>query len=157
MRTLLRLSTSVLVLTAVACGGDNTGPGGNTNGDMTAKIDGSSFTSVATFATRNATNAGSTVALSGANSAGTGIGIGFLDAGPGTYSITNVSATNANVLDSQGHVWVASVLGGDGTVTITAIDATHVAGTFSFNAVASAPSGATGTKAVTNGSFDIKF
>ena len=159
MRTLMRAVTSALVVAAAAgCGGDNTGPNGNTNGDMTAKIDGSSFTSVSTLAQRNAGgNAGTIIAVSGANSAGTGLGFAFVDAGVGSYPIGGLTATNATVIEANGKVWTAGVTGGSGTLTITALDGTHVAGTFAYSAVASANTGATGTKAVTEGVFDVKF
>ena len=159
MRTLMRAVASALVVAAAAgCGGDNTGPNGNTNGDMTAKIDGSSFSSVSTLAQRNAGGAaGTIIAVSGANSAGTGLGFAFADAGVGSYPIGGLNATNATVLESSGKVWVANVTGGSGTLTITALDGTHVAGTFVYSAVASPNTGATGTKAVTEGVFDVKF
>lgn len=157
MRTWMRAATAVLVAAAAGCGGDNTGPNGQTNGDMTAKIDGASFTSVTTLAQRNTTNAGTIIGISGADAHGTGLGFGFLDAGVGTYPIGGLTPTNATLLDGTGKVWTAGVTGGSGTLTVTALDATHVAGTFAYSAVASAGSGATGTKAVTEGVFDVKF
>lgn len=157
MRTLMRVATPFLLVAAVSCGGDNTGPNGQTNGDMTAKIDGASFTSVATLAQRNVTNAGTIIAISGADAHGTGLGFGFVDAGVGTYTVGGLTPTNATVLDGTGKVWTAGATGGSGTLTVTALDATHVAGTFAYSAVASAGSGATGTKAVTQGVFDVTF
>jgi len=157
MRTLMRVATPLLVVAAIGCGGDNTGPNGQTNGDMTAKIDGASFTSVTTLAQRNVTNAGTIIAVSGADSHGLGLGFAFQDAGVGTYQIGGLTPTNATVLDGTGKVWMASAIGGSGTLTVTALDATHVAGTFAYSAVASAQSGATGTKAVTQGVFDVNF
>jgi hypothetical protein len=153
----MRVATAMLVATAAGCGGDNTGPNGQNNGDMTAKIDGASFTSVATEAQRNVTNAGTIIAISGADAHGTGLGFGFVDAGVGTYPIGGLTPTNATVLDGTGKVWTAGATGGSGTLTVTALDATHVAGTFAYSAVASAGSGATGTKAVTQGVFDVTF
>jgi hypothetical protein len=153
----MRVATAVLVAAVAGCGGDNTGPNGQTNGDMTAKIDGASFTSVTTLAQRNTTNAGTIIAVSGADSHGLGLGFGILDAGVGTYPIGGLTPTNATVLDGTGKVWTAGAIGGSGTLTVTALDATHIAGTFAYSAVASAGTGATGTKAVTEGVFDVKF
>ena len=51
---------------------------------------------------------------------------------------------------------MANATGGSGTLTVTAIDATHVAGTFAFTAVAGG-GGSGGPRQVTNGQFDIKF
>ena len=157
MRTLMRVATPFLLVAAVSCGGDNTGPNGQTNGDMTAKIDGASFTSVTTLAQRNVTNAGTIIALSGADSHGTGLGFAFVDAGVGTYAIGGLTPTNATVLDGTGKVWTAGATAGSGTLTVTALDATHVAGTFAYSAVASPGTGASGTKEVTQGVFDVRF
>jgi hypothetical protein len=158
MRTLLRMGTSLLLVTAAACGGDNTGPGDNTNGDMSAKIAGSSWTSAATFANRTAAGgAGTIIALSGATPDGTTIAMAFFDAGPGDYPIGAASGTNAILTEPGSKSWGASALGGDGIITVTTLDATHVVGTFSFNAIATQGTGASGTRAVTNGSFDINF
>jgi hypothetical protein len=156
MRTLMRVAMPCLLVTALGCGGDNTGPNGQTNGDMTAKIDGASWTSVGTFATRTATNAGTIVALSGADANSTAIGMGFVDTGVGTYTISATSPTNADLIESGGHAWAASAIGGSGTLTVTTLDATHIVGTFTFSMVASS-GGATGTKSVTQGAFDVKF
>jgi hypothetical protein len=153
----MRVATAVLVAAVAGCGGDNTGPNGQTSGDMTAKIDGASFTSVTTLAQRNVTNAGTIIALSGADSHGTGLGFAFVDAGVGTYPIGGLTPTNATVLDGTGKVWTAGATGGSGTLTVTALDATHVAGTFAYSAIASPGTGASGTKAVTQGVFDVRF
>ena len=156
MRTLMRVALPCLLVTALGCGGDNTGPNGQTDGDMTARIDGSSWSSVAAFATRNATNAGNIVALSGADTHSIALAFAFVDTGPGTYTIDGTSATNA-VLTDGGKGWVASAVGGSGTITVTTLDATHVVGTFAFSMVANDGTGATGTKSITQGAFDIKF
>ena len=157
MRTPMRVAMSCLLVTALGCGGDNTGPNGQTNGDMTAKIDGASFSSVATFATRNATNGGTIVALSGADANSTAIGMGFIDTGVGTYTISATSGTNADLIESGGHTWSASALGGSGTLTVTTLDATHIVGTFSFTMAPTTGSGASGNRSVTQGAFDVKF
>ncbi len=147
---------SSLLVTALGCGGDNTGPNGQTNGDMTAKIDGSSWSSVATFATRTATNGGTIVAFSGADTHETTIAIAFVDTGVGTYAISQTSPTNASLIQGA-KGWVSSVVGGGGSLTVTTLDATHIVGTFSFNMVPSDGTGATGDRSVTQGSFDVKF
>jgi hypothetical protein len=157
MRTLMRVAMSCLLVSALGCGGDNTGPNGQTNGDMTAKIDGSSWSSVATFATRNATNGGTIVALSGADANSTAIGMAFVDTGVGTYTITGTSVTNADLIESGGHSWTAGSLGGSGTLTVTTLDATHVVGTFAFTMAPTSGTGASGTRSVTQGTFDVRF
>jgi hypothetical protein len=53
----------------------------------------------------------------------------------------------------SGGTWLTPFSGAAGTITITALTTTRIAGTFSFTATASA-GGATGNKVVTNGEFD---
>ena len=156
MRTLMRVVLPCLLVTALGCGGDNTGPNGQTDGDMTARIDGSSWSSVAAFVTRNATNAGNIVAVSGADTHSIALAFAFVDAGVGTYTIDGTTPTNA-VLTDGGKGWVASAVGGSGTLTVTTLDATHIVGTFAFSMAPSDGTGATGTKSITQGTFDVKF
>jgi hypothetical protein len=157
MQRLMRVTTAVLLVAAAACGGDSTGPNGQTNGDMTAKIDGSAWSSVATFATRSPTGSGTIVAVSGSDAHSSAISFGFTDAGVGTYTIGATNGTNANVFTSAGAGWSASAIAGSGAIVVTALDASHIAGTFSFVGEAVAPAGATGTKTVSQGVFNVTF
>jgi len=78
--------------------------------------------------------------------------------GPGTYPL-GVNPTvfgGAAQVGSIAGVWQTPGSGLAGSVTITALTATRIAGTFEFTAVA-AYGGATGTRAVTNGQFDLTF
>ena len=61
------------------------------------------------------------------------------------------------VLTEDGRSWSATLAGGGGMLTITALDASHFAGTFSFTAVPNAASVATGNRVVTSGAFDVEF
>jgi hypothetical protein len=75
---------------------------------------------------------------------------------PGTYPLgtgAGVSGGIAIYADNTGG-WTTPLSGSAGTVTITALTASRIAGTFSFTAGANAGS-ATGTRAVTNGAFDL--
>jgi hypothetical protein len=80
--------------------------------------------------------------------------------GPGTYPLgvdgVSVIGGFAGIAASNGGVWVTPISGAAGTITITALTTTHIAGTFEFTAIGSG-GGATGTRAVTNGAFDIPF
>jgi len=58
------------------------------------------------------------------------------------------------VSSSTGRSWFTPGSGAAGTVTVTTLTATHIVGTFSFNAEPLG-GGATGTKVVTNGAFDL--
>jgi hypothetical protein len=60
----------------------------------------------------------------------------------------------AIVADLAGHGWATPLSGTAGTITLTTLTATQIAGTFSFTADAQ-NGGATGTKVVTSGQFDM--
>jgi uncharacterized protein DUF6252 len=153
MRRTLQTLLVAAVVGLAACGSsDSTGPGPD-NGSMSAKIDGANWTSSLTALVQRS---GNIVSVAGSNGAGkTIIAFAWVDAGVGVYPISNVSPTNASLTDNA-KSWTASVVGGSGNVTVTAIDATHVAGTFAFTLVAGG-NGASGTRDVTNGQFDIQF
>jgi hypothetical protein len=79
---------------------------------------------------------------------------GYSGTGIGTYTVPGSLGT--------GFVWTEGTQaqtwdGTSGSVTITTFTATRVAGTFSFTATARAASGATGTRLISNGSFDVTF
>jgi uncharacterized protein DUF6252 len=167
-----------------ACSGDTTGPSnsntsGNNNGNnnggnstgtrMTATIDGQSWSA--------ATATGGVVALQfsprsggytiiGTQLSSTGTLTGTITltvnniSGPGTYPLgvdaVSVYGGFAGITSTPGGTWITPISGAAGTVTITALTATRIAGTFSFNATPSS-GGATGTRVVTNGVFDAPF
>ena len=136
----------------VACGSSSTtGPGAG-NGSITANIGGSSWTASVGV---NAVHSANIISLGGGKiNPSESFAMAFVDAGVGTYTIGPLSPTNA--LFNQGAKgWVASPVGGSGTITVTALDAVHVAGTFTFTMVDNGGGG--GTLAVTNGQFDVKF
>lgn len=77
---------------------------------------------------------------------------GTYNVGPGNFGVAQlIQVTNGTP------TWTSSLVGGAGSVTVTTLTATRVAGTFTFTAAASPGTSATGTRAVTNGSFDVKF
>jgi len=153
-------------------GGSNPAPGTNTSlcsnvpgspatGTLTARVDGIAW------------NAGSCIAVN--LSAPGVIGIGGLDSasnqifgfattrGVGVTSIGPVSGTNALISIGGSALWQAVLSNGSGTVNITtlttnqAAGSNQAAGTFSFTLPPAANTTATGTKTVTNGSFDVRF
>jgi hypothetical protein len=150
-----RMRAAIVAFGAAAwlgCGGDNTGPnnGGN-NGSLSATVDGSNWSGVTVAATR--TNG--FVGVGAGKSDGSTIAFAFPDH-TGTFQAAGQDGTNANYT-SGGKTWSAVFgTGGSGTITVTTLSATRVAGTFSFTLVALS-GGATGTKTVTNGTFDIEF
>ena len=153
----LSWAAAALVSIGLAGCGSTTDPTGPTNGSLTAKIDGSSW-SAATIAV---TYASGILAIAGTDAGGrtVGFGLGPVSA-PGTFPSGPTSPTNASlqiITGSTAQAWQAAQTLGSGTVTVTAISATHAAGTFQFVVVPVAGTGATGNKAITQGAFDVTF
>ncbi len=141
-------------LGAAACGGSSTAttqPSGGSPG-MKATIDGSSWTATAV----QAFHEGSIISVGGAVVGGFSIGLAFADSA-GTYNIgpTGPEATASVMLGST--TWIASVAEGSGTITVSALDAKHVAGTFSFVAPAFPTAATPATRTVTSGTFNVNF
>lgn len=148
----------LLVLLAAAgtaaCGGGSSSPTQPAvGGSMKATIDGQGWTATAV----QAFHEGSLISVGGANAAGTAIGLAFSDAGPATYLIqpTDAGATGSVTVGSTS--WIASAAGGTGTITVSALNSTHVAGTFSFVAPTFSSGVSPSSRTVTKGTFDVKF
>ena len=147
---------------AVACGGSDSKGVTNPNqrqsaGTMSARIDGAAWTAVAVSVGVN-TNG---LIISGANSSGTPIAVAIgMSRQQGTGTQTFGSNANAlGTLTVGTGSWSATGLqgiGGTGSVTLTTLTANRAAGSFAFNAPPLA-GGATGTKVVTAGVFDVTF
>jgi hypothetical protein len=157
-RQLRALGLAAGLALAAACGGDSTGPGNTGDAAVRARVDGANWASLAASAVR----ANGFVGI-GANAAnGSTMGLGFPDA-TGTYTMTTTVGLNASYgILATGELWMAVGLGaqnavGSGTVVVTELTAERVRGTFNFVAPASQGSGATGTRTVTEGTFDVRF
>jgi hypothetical protein len=149
------------LVSAIACGGSDskgvTNPNPNSAGTMSARIDGAAWTAVAVSVGAN-TNG---LIISGANSSGTPIAVAIgMSRALGTGTQTFGSNANAlGTLTVGTGSWSATGLqgiGGSGSVTLTTLTSNRAAGSFAFNAAPLA-GGATGTKVVTVGVFDVKF
>ncbi len=146
---------AVLSAVLVACGGDGTGPGGG-NAAFSATIGGSAWTAAsATVAAQGSTNGTFVVVGGELGSAGTARTLSLIlyniDA-LGTYAI-GVGPTARGGIGTVSGVGAAvstPLSGAAGSVTISAVSATHIAGTFAFTA-GTAPT----TVQVTGGSFDL--
>lgn len=151
--------TFVLALCGCGGGDDNpAGPGGPATGPMTATIDGQPFVATAGYATAQAVSIPGAFALSGSDPTTAVALLIYLYnvGGPGTYAL-GVGPSAFGGFASIGTVtggWGTPGNGADGTITITALSPTQIAGTFSFTAEASTGA-ATGTKVVTEGTFDL--
>ena len=173
MRSFHRFATASIALWLLAaCGGggdsttDPTGgnqnPGGsNGSSQMTATIDGKAWTSGTGFAIQSDAVAGRYLLTGIELGTNTSIVLSIGDIpGPGTYPLgvdgVTVAGGFGGVVVGGGQTWNSAFSGNAGTITITALTTKHIAGTFSFIGSLTG-NGATGTKTVTNGVFDIPF
>jgi hypothetical protein len=160
-----------LVMMALDCGGGDTptgpsggsgsggGSGGGTppTGTLTALIDGTPFTA----ATAGGFVRNGILSLSGAMgtlpAVSTTLSLAANATAGATQSVAAGSGVNATLLvlsGSTGAGWQAVQTVGSGSVTVQTLTATNASGTFTFTMPA-ANGTATGTKAVTNGVFNI--
>jgi hypothetical protein len=171
MRRLIAIAMVLLALNACgdsdnpaapSGGGGDTGGGpvGLANGSMSARIDGAAWN--ANFSIVGGYSQG-ILAIAGGDSAQQTIAFGVAANGPGTFStaaLSNVNFTLATVAPggTVAATWTAvtGLPGTSGTVTITSLSSTTAVGTFSFSATpTSGP--ATGTKTITDGTFNVRF
>jgi hypothetical protein len=136
----------------ISCGGDGgSGPNGG-DADFTATIDGNAFTASAASTVAQISNAGN-FAIVGGSSTGSSISIILYNiGGPGTYPL-GVSGTvrgGLATVGSSSSSFSTPLSGTAGSVTITQVSATRIAGTFNFVA-GTAPV----TRTVTDGAFDL--
>lgn len=78
--------------------------------------------------------------------------------GPGTYSVADPAAGTAVYAEVDGtgsRQWTSIVEGGSGSVVVTQMSGGRLKGTFTFTGAAVTATGATGTRTVTSGTFDI--
>ena len=162
MRTSLQALSVALLVVVAGCGGsdDNgiTNPNPQTSaGTMSARIDGATWTASVVTVAVNANG----IIVSGASTSNIGMAVGasrLLGTAPQTFGANgNFNALATMTTGTQS--WSATGVQGtnsSGTVTLTTLTANRAVGTFTFNAPALA-GGATGTKVVTTGVFDVKF
>ena len=150
------LVAALLGLAVASCGGSSTSsPSPNSspplsNGSFSALINGASFNATAA----RVVTANGLVSIGGGNASGQTIGFAWLDAGTRTYPIGGATIATHTFM---GNTWSASSAQGSGSITVTTTTANRVAGTFSFVLQADGPSGATGTRNITQGRFDLTF
>lgn len=157
-----RLPVAALVAVTIlaACGGGSTGPTGGGSGLLSATINGVAWSSQAQLIQAPTPQKQGHYPLYGARLVGNssnGIQLNLIGIqGPGTYPLgTSGGVSGGTISLNEGSaVWMTPLSGAAGTVTIATLTSTRVAGTFQFvaNPIAS---GATGTRTVTNGQFDI--
>jgi len=158
---------TVLSVLLAACGGSNTGPSGGGIGTFSATIDGVAWVSDASAVqvTGNQTVPGTQLILgtkiNGQDYVNVTLALGYISA-TGTYPLGVNQGTTAGgsgaVTAQQGGVlglWNTGFSGSAGTITITSLTSTRMAGTFQFTAPPALGSSATGNRVVTNGVFDV--
>ncbi|MES2305223.1 MAG: DUF6252 family protein [Gemmatimonadota bacterium] len=155
----LSLSVALAAFCLAGCGSSSSGPsdGGNTAA-FSAKIDGAAWNSLA-ISTSAHGSANGTFTLIGSitSPTQTSMSLTLWNIGaPGTYPMgvgpTVPGGTATIVTGAQS--WSTPLSGAAGTVTVTAVSATSITGTFSFVA-APVSGGATGNRTVTQGTFDL--
>jgi|SRR5579871_2488545 len=147
----------------------STTPSGTGSGNFTATIDGSAWAAAAASITVTpSTSVPGSVVISGTQISGTtnttsiSLELGYLMTNTtyplGVNELTTaggtaiVSSTSTSVASS----WTTGFSGAAGTITLTDLTATHIAGKFTFTAVPNV--GTTGgNKSVTNGQFDLNM
>ena len=168
MRHAILFALPVLLVTT-ACGGgggtptspsSSTPPGTSTpnpNGSMSFKVDGDALTATSITATlaNGILSIGGTIPSRNTTFS---FAVTPTATGTGTYALGPLSSANALVLiGNPAAGWQAGVGIGSGTITLNTLTSTAASGTFAFNLVAVAGSGATGTKAITEGVFNVTF
>jgi len=122
---------------------------------MTFRVDGTATA----VGSANASLANGILSVGGTDtSRTTTIGFAFSPtaAGVGTYTFGPLSGANAQLLvGNPAAGWQAGVGIGSGTITVTSLTSTSASGTFTFSMVAVAGTGATGTKSITDGVFNV--
>jgi hypothetical protein len=147
----------LVALVALGGCGSSTQPSGPGNGSLTAKLDGSNWNATTIVATYPS----GILAIAGTDNQGQTIGFAV---GPttatGTFPVAITSGVNASLTVASGssaQSWNAVQTSGSGSVTLTTITATHAVGTFQFTVVPVPGTGATGSRSITQGSFDVTY
>jgi hypothetical protein len=155
----------LLTLALAGCGGggdDGTGPGGGSgSARISASVDGRVWSSNAMAGMERAVlSAPGLYVVQGVETSGTNnttITLTLYNIkGPGTYALGMTATTfggGALVVENT-RGWSTPLSGKAGTITLTEVSSTRMAGTFSFTADP-ITGGATGTKTITNGRFDM--
>lgn len=146
-----------IALAALSGCGSSTQPSGPGNGPLTAKLDGAAWSATNVVATYPS----GILAVAGTDAQGRTIGFAI---GPttatGTFAVGPTSGVNASLTEVSGssvQSWHAVQTSGSGSVTLTTITPNHAVGTFQFTVVPVPEGGATGTRAITQGAFDVTY
>jgi hypothetical protein len=157
----MRHTTTALLaaalFSALSCGDDTPTdtedePSGPGTGSIGAQVNGQPWSAT----TRGATHVSGTLTITGTDASQRTVLVAAANVtAPGTFQLTlgNPNGAIASVIEG-GAIWSSSLSGGSGTLTVSILTATRVAGSFTFTGVPATVS-ATGTRAVTGGQFDL--
>lgn len=157
------LGAVVIALVVAGCsstskvtGTNNTGstPITLAHGSMSATINGTNW--VANTAI-DATYTNGVLLVSGADASALALAVSTVASGPGTYAVGLTDPTSGILTQGGGATWEALLSTGSGSIVISTLTSTGASGTFSFVMPALSGSSATGTKTVTNGTFNVTF
>ncbi len=151
MRRMRLLSAAVLIVMA-GCLDSTSAPVNPDTAPMSASIEGTTWVASAVQVAIDA-EAGTLNVVGGGEGTNTNMSISVTATAPGTYSLGPGGPGAATVGLSTGQTWTSNGVGGSGSVIITTLSNTHVAGTFSFTGTALS-GGAVGIVHITNGKFD---
>lgn len=153
---------ALAVCFAAACGGGNgTGPGGGTSG-LTARVNGSGWeaTPISISAAAVAGVPGGVVIIGTETGSQVTLGLTLWNVtGPGTYALGVGPTAYGGIgqLSDANGAWSTPLDGVSGTVTITALSGGRIKGTFGYTVEPGVGNSASGTRAVTDGQFDLPF
>jgi hypothetical protein len=127
---------------------------------MSAIVDGTPWTACVVVAVNQFDLVGY-FRIEGTDDKGQGIALSVSGNRPGMYALSGVATQTTAGLYSDCRpraegckLWLDNR---SGLIVVTDVTATHASGTFSFNLVSFPSSGATGTKVVSGGTFDVFF
>lgn len=134
-----------------ACGQDAISPGPDT-GPLTAYIDGDAFIADSTLVVRTG-NTGVEVSVTAWGPNGRSIAFEFIGSGPANYAIGPGNDVSASVTVGSS-TWTAGGTTGSGVISVTALWATHIEGSFELTVVGG---GSPQSRDVTLGRFNIDY
>ena len=126
------------------------------NSFVKGKVDGASYSSLVASCSRLGSGTAAAITILGGDATGNSITLLMVGiAAPGTYTVNNVSDSVLNYSPASGGVAYSTgeCSASSGTITVTAVDATHIQGTFSFVGKDTGNCDTGATKTITEGSF----
>ena len=151
---------AALIATALACSRNSTGPTDGGVDSLTATIDGQSFTATVMAANVVTVNGAQSLSIVGFNGCqgDTSFSMNLRPVAVGTH-VAGQSGINASgglnrMAGGQSTgVWQST----GGSITISMLSSTRVAGTFAFPVLTPLGGGTTGNRSIANGSFNIQI